>query len=171
MHRGCRGQITNGGAMTRRLEHEIKQPKPFPSLEAQTFVNLLRTSSLFVGQLNDTLRESDLSQPQYNVLRIVRGAGLDGLPSGEIGGRMVSRDPDITRLLDRMETRGLVVRGRDPSDRRVITVRLTDKGRKVVDALDAPIQKLHAKQLGHLSQADLTRLNALLEKAREASDV
>ena len=156
--------------MPRRLQQQIKQPKPFPSLEANTFVNLLRTSSLFMSQLNDELRAADLSQPQYNVLRILRGAGVEGLPSGEIGGRMVSRDPDITRLLDRLETRGLVARVRGESDRRVVTVRLTAQGRQAVDALDAPIQKLHTRQLGHLSRADLSTLNRLLEKARAVSE-
>jgi DNA-binding MarR family transcriptional regulator len=156
--------------MPQRLQQEIKQPKPFPSLEAKTFVNLLRTSSMFVAQLNDELRAADLSQPQYNVLRILRGAGPEGLPSGEIGVRMVSRDPDITRLLDRLETRGLVARVRGEADRRVVTVRLTAEGRQAVDDLDVPMQKLHARQLGHLSRADLATLNRLLEKARAASE-
>jgi DNA-binding MarR family transcriptional regulator len=157
--------------MPRQLQKQIKQPKPFPSLEAMTFVNLLRTSSMFVGQLNDELKAAELTQPQYNVLRILRGAGPEGLPSGEVGMRMVSRDPDITRLLDRMETRGLVIRGRDTTDRRVITVTITNEGREVVDSLDKPIRQLHARQIGQLSRAELAMLNTLLEKARETSDV
>jgi len=154
--------------MPRRLQTQIKQSRPFTSPEAKAFVNLLRTSSLLVAQLNDELKASDLSQPQYNVLRILRGAGADGLPSGEVGSRMVNRDPDVTRLLDRMETRGLVARSRAETDRRVIVVRITPHGRSILDALDAPIEALHARQLGHLSRTDLRTLNALLEKAREA---
>jgi DNA-binding MarR family transcriptional regulator len=156
--------------MPRRLQTQIKQSRPFTSPEAKAFVNLLRTSSVFVAQLNDELKASDLSQPQYNVLRILRGAGAEGLPSGEVGTRMVNRDPDVTRLLDRMEARGLVARSRAESDRRVIVVRITPQGRALVDALDAPIEALHERQLGHLSRADLKTLNALLEKAREAAE-
>ena len=149
------------------LQHEIKQPKPFRSLEAEVFLNLLRTSTLLVGALSDLLREHDLTQPQYNVLRILRGAGADGLPSGEIGGRMVTREPDVTRLLDRMETRGLVARERGTVDRRVVTVRATAEGLRKVDALDAPVQEMHARQLAHLSPDELRTLNTLLERARE----
>ena len=156
--------------MPRRLQTQIKQSRPFTSPEAKAFVNLLRTSSVFVAQLNDELKASDLSQPQYNVLRILRGAGADGLPSGEVGTRMVNRDPDVTRLLDRMEARGLVARSRAETDRRVIVVRITPHGRSILDALDAPIEALHARQLGHLSRSDLRTLNALLEKAREAAE-
>jgi DNA-binding MarR family transcriptional regulator len=140
------------------------------SLEAHVFLNLFRTCSLFVGQLNDTLRVADISQPQYNVLRILRGAGETGLPSGEIGERMVNRDPDVTRLLDRMEARGLVSRARDSADRRVITVYLSEHGREVVDSLDAPIQALHQQQFGHLSRSDLKMLDELLSKARREVD-
>lgn len=136
------------------------------SLEARAFLNLFRTCSLFVGQLNDTLRVADISQPQYNVLRILRGAGETGLPSGEIGERMVNRDPDVTRLLDRMEARGLVSRARDSADRRVITVYLSEHGREIVDSLDAPIQSLHEQQFGHLSRSDLKTLNDLLAQVR-----
>jgi DNA-binding MarR family transcriptional regulator len=156
--------------MPRRLQTQIKQSRPFASPEAKAFVNLLRTSSVFVAQLNDELKASELSQPQYNVLRILRGAGAEGLPSGEVGTRMVNRDPDVTRLLDRMEARGLVARSRAESDRRVIVVRITARGRSLVDALDGPIEALHERQLGHLSRADLKTLNALLEKARAVAD-
>ena len=115
-------------------------------------------------------RPHALSQPQYNVLRILRGAGPAGLPSGEVGDRMVARDPDVTRLLDRMEARGLVARARDQADRRVVVARLTEAGRRLVDALDAPVQAMHARQLGHLSGAELHALSALLERARDAAE-
>lgn len=151
------------------LQTQIKQHHPFRSPAEEAFLNVLRTASAMVGGLVDVLRPYALSQPQYNVLRILRGAGPDGLPSGEVGDRMVARDPDVTRLLDRMEARGLVARARGRPDRRVVVVRLTDEGRRLVDALDAPVQALHARQLGHLSDDDLRALSALLARARGAA--
>jgi len=152
--------------MAGQLRDEIRQPGPFRSLEAEAYLNVLRTSTVLLAELVELLRPHELTQPQYNVLRILRGAGDDGLPSGEIGDRMVSRDPDTTRLLDRMEVRGLVSRRRGPADRRVVTVRITDEGRRLVDALDAPVQAMHARQLGHLDEDELRTLIALLERAR-----
>ena len=153
--------------MSGKLRDQIKQPRPFASPEAEAFVNVLRTASLLMGGLVELLRPYDLTQPQYNVLRILRGAGAEGLPSGEVGARMVSREPDMTRLLDRMEARGLVTRARGTVDRRVVTVRLTDQGRRIVDALDVPVTELHARQLGHLSADELQALSGLLERARD----
>ena len=149
------------------LQNQIKQPAPFRSREAEAFLNVLRTSAMLVGSLLEVLRPYALTQPQYNVLRILRGAGGDGLPSGEVAARMVTREPDITRLLDRMEARGLVARERSPSDRRVVTARITPAGRALTDALDGPVQALHARQLGHLSPDELAALNSLLVRARD----
>ena len=149
-----------------QLRAELRQPRPFQSLEAEAYLNVLRTSTVLLAELVEVLRPHELTQPQYNVLRILRGAGDEGLPSGEIGDRMVSRDPDVTRLLDRLEARGVVSRQRGPTDRRVVTARITDEGRRVVDALDAPVQDMHARQLGHLSEDELHTLIALLERAR-----
>lgn len=148
------------------LQEQIKQPTPFRSPEAEAFLNVLRTSALLVGSLLEVLRPHALTQPQYNVLRILRGADAGGLPSGEVAARMVTREPDITRLLDRMEARGLVARERSPADRRVVAARLTPAGRQLTDALDAPVEALHARQLGHLSAGELDALNALLVRAR-----
>lgn len=148
------------------LQRQIKQPKPFRSLEAEVFLNVLRTSSALVGELATLLRPYELTQPQYNVLRILRGAGADGLPCGEIGERMVSREPDVTRLLNRMEDSGLVLRRRGPADRRVVTAWLTAAGKRLVDALDEPVEAMHARQLGHLSREELHALSELLERAR-----
>ena len=150
------------------LQHDIKQRRPFESLEAEAFLNVLRTATTLVRELVEVLRPFDLTQPQYNVLRILRGAGATGLPCGEVGERMVSREPDVSRLLDRMERRGLVARTRAPSDRRVVTARITPDGLRIVDALDEPVRQMHARQLGHLSQPDLHALCTLLEAAREA---
>lgn len=152
------------------LQDQIKQPTPFRSPEAEAFLNVLRTSAQLMGSLLDVLRPHALTQPQYNVLRILRGAGARGLPSGEVAARMVSREPDITRLLDRMEARGLVARERCAADRRVVTTRLTPEGCRLTDALDAPVQALHARQLGHLSREALQTLNALLTQARNEGE-
>jgi DNA-binding MarR family transcriptional regulator len=152
--------------MAGHLRAQIRQPKPFRSLEAEAYLNLLRTATALLGEFVELLRPHELTQPQYNVLRILRGAAEAGLPSGEIGDRMVSREPDMTRLLDRMEARGLVVRQRGPADRRVVTARITAEGRRLVDALDAPVEAMHARQLGHLPEEELRTLTALLERAR-----
>jgi len=155
--------------MAGQLRAELRQPKPFRSLEAEAYLNVLRTSTQLLAEFVELLRPYEITQPQYNVLRILRGAGDGGLPSGEIGDRMVNRDPDMTRLLDRMEARGLVSRQRGPADRRVVTARLTDEGRRVVDALDGPVQAMHARQLGHLAEDELRTLIALLERVRRES--
>lgn len=152
--------------MPGQLQDQLRQPTPFRSPEAEAFLNVLRTAALLVGSLTEMLRPHELTQPQYNVLRILRGAGGDGLPSGEVAARMVTREPDITRLLDRMEGRGLVARERSPADRRVVIARLTPIGRGLTDALDAPLAALHARQLGHLPPEDLRALSALLTRAR-----
>lgn len=152
--------------MAGRLKREIKQKRPFRSVQEEVVLSIMRTADQVIVPMNEVLRTSSLSPSQYNVLRILRGAGPEGLPSGEVGLRMVSREPDMTRLLDRMEARGLVSRARGTVDRRVVTVRLTDAGLRMVDALDAPVAALHARQLSHLSPDELQALSTLLERAR-----
>ena len=149
------------------LQHDIKQRAPFESLEAEVFLNVLRTATTLVRDLVEVLRPFDLTQPQYNVLRILRGAGHGGLPCGEVGERMVSREPDVSRLLDRMEGRRLVERTRAHADRRVVTARITAGGLRIVNGLDEPVGRMHRRQLGHLSGRELRALSDLLEAARE----
>ena len=115
-------------AIILRLQTEIQQTKPFESFEEETFLNLQRTAEALMHGLEAGLKPAGLSPSQYNVLRILRGAGAEGLACGGIAERMVTRDPDMTRLLDRLEARGLVMRARDRADRRVITVRITPEG-------------------------------------------
>lgn len=153
--------------MAGELQSQLKQSKPFHSPEEQLFVNLLRTARLLLDDFDRLLRGRELTQPQYNILRILRGAGAAGLPSGEIGERMVGRDPDVTRLLDRMEDRGLVVRTRSALDRRVVTTQLTADGLQTVNELDEPLLAMHSRQLGHLTPEEMAELNTLLERARE----
>ena len=115
------------------------------------------------------LKAEDLSLTQYNILRILRGAP-QGLPSGEIASRMITRDPDVTRLLDRMEKRGLISRFRESRDRRLVLARITPKGLKLVNRLDEPVQKIHRKQLGHMGKDRLQALAELLAAARSGQE-
>jgi DNA-binding MarR family transcriptional regulator len=151
----------------RHLRQAIKQRKPFQSLEQEVFLEVLRTGHALVEGLVELLKPHGLTQPQYNVLRILRGAGEAGLPTGEVGERMVaSREPDVTRLLVRMEERGLVERERRTDNRRFVTIRITAAGLRVLAALDQPVADMHVAQLRHMSRKDLAHLADLLERAR-----
>ena len=112
------------------------------------------------------LKPAGLSGTQYNVLRILRGAGEHGLACSEIGDRLISRDPDMTRLLDRMESRGWIARAREEKDRRVVKTRITPEGLRILAGLDAPVRELHRRQLRHLPAKQLRQLSLLLERAR-----
>jgi DNA-binding MarR family transcriptional regulator len=128
-------------------------------------VDLVRTCDLLSRGPAQLLKTEDLSATQYNVLRILRGAP-QGLPCGEIASRMITRDPDITRLLDRLEKRGLISRWRETKDRRVVMARITSEGLKLLTRLDEPVQEVHRKQLGHMGRDRLRALLTLLESAR-----
>ena len=155
----------------RRLRRIIKQRKPFQSLQQEVFLEVLRTGHAMVQDLVDLLKPYGLTQPQYNVLRILRGAGTAGLATGEVGARMVaSREPDVTRLLVRMERSGLVRRERDPDNRRIVTARITRAGLRVLKALDQPVLDMHADQLEHMTRRELEHLATLLERARREED-
>jgi DNA-binding MarR family transcriptional regulator len=143
-----------------------KTRAPETPLEAQVFVSLLRTADALARGAEALLKPSGLSATQYNVLRILRGAGAEGLACREVGCRMISRDPDITRLLDRMESRGLILRARGEKDRRVVRTRITAEGLRILRELDAPVQELHRRQLHHLPAKELRKLSRLLEQAR-----
>ena len=136
-----------------------------PSLEEATYLELLRTSDLLTRALAPVLKAEDLSSTQYNVLRILRGAG-GPLPCSEIANRMITRDPDITRLLDRLDARGFVSRIRDTEDRRTVLARITPQGLRMLTRLDEPIQEAHRRCLGHLGRERLAELGELLRLAR-----
>ena len=153
--------------MSGRLVREIRQTKPFSSPEEEAVLNLHRTAALLEQASAEALRPHDLTGTQYNALRILRGAGEGGLPCGEIAGRMVRRDPDITRLLDRLEERGLVLRARDAGDRRVVTSRITPAGLALLAVLDGEVAALPRRLLGHLGRRRVALLIELLERARE----
>ena len=152
--------------MSRRLREEIQQQKPFESLEQEAVLNVLHTADVLLQRITAVLKPFKLSHSQYNVLRILRGAGPEGLACREIGERMITRDPDITRLLDRLEARGLLTRTRDQKDRRVITARITAEGRRLLEALDQPIGEVDRQPLQHLGEQRLRTLIQLLELAR-----
>lgn len=133
--------------------------------EEAAFLDLLRTTDMLSRGLGQVLKNEDLSANQYNVLRILRGSP-EGLACGEIAKRMITRDPDITRLLDRLEKRGLISRCRETKDRRTVMARITPEGLKVLARLDEPVQSGHRKQLGHLGRERLRELTELLSLAR-----
>src|SRR5437667_5150744 len=149
------------------LGKEIKKVRPFDSPEQEAFLNLLRTADVLAGEIGEVFKPAGLSATQYNVLRILRGAGLEGLPCGEVASRMITRDPDVTRLLDRMEKRHLISRSRAQKDRRVVCARITPAGLKVLQELDPVIDAAHRKQLSHLGADRLKQLIELLEAARK----
>lgn len=151
------------------LADEIKS-RPLPPEQA-AFLNVLRTEDLLTAELRALLKSHGITAQQYNVLRILRGAGPEGLPILEIGVRMVTRVPDVTRLVDRMEAAQLVVRTRSDSDRRVVRTTLTPEGTRIVDSLLQPVTELHKRQLSHLTQEELAELSRLLEKTRARDEL
>jgi DNA-binding MarR family transcriptional regulator len=133
--------------------------------EEVAFLDLLRTCDLLSRSPAQVLKKEDLSATQYNVLRILRGSP-DGLPCGEIASRMITRDPDITRLLDRLEKRALISRCRETKDRRMVMAKITSDGLKLLARLDEPVEDTHRRQLGHLGRDRLRMLAELMEAAR-----
>jgi DNA-binding MarR family transcriptional regulator len=152
--------------MVKKHNRAEKALPPKALLEARVFVSLIRTADAFTRGGEAVLKPAGLSGTQYNVLRILRGAGEGGLACREIGDRLISRDPDITRLLDRMESRGWIARSREIEDRRVVKTRITADGLRILHDLDEPVKNLHRKQLQGLSEKQLRRLLLLLEQAR-----
>jgi DNA-binding MarR family transcriptional regulator len=141
------------------------QARHAPCPEEAVFLDLLRTSDVLSRRLAQVLKNEDLSSNQYNVLRILRGAP-EGLPCGEIGNRMITRDPDITRLLDRLEKRELISRCRETKDRRMVLTRISPEGLKLLARLDGPVREAHREQLGHLGRERLKALTELLRISR-----
>jgi len=135
--------------------------------EEVAFVDLVRTCDLLSRAPARLLKIEDLSGTQYNVLRILRGSP-EGLPCGEIASRMITRDPDVTRLLDRLEKRRWITRRRESKDRRMVVARITHEGLKVLARLDEPVEELHRKQLGHMGKNRLLALAEMLAAARTA---
>jgi DNA-binding MarR family transcriptional regulator len=140
-------------------------PTPI-SLEGRIFVALLQTADAVGQEAEQLLKSQGLTGAQYNVLRILRGAEPEGLPCRGIGDRMISHDPDMTRLLDRMEKRRLITRMRQTDDRRIIKTRITRQGLDILKALDQPVRQLHKRQFRHMAAARLRALAGILEEVR-----
>ena len=128
--------------MAGRLQAEIRQRKPFVSTEEETYLNLVRTADAITRKLELLLQPHGLTGTQYNVLRILRGAGDDGATCSAIGERLIAFDPDVTRLLDRLEKARLVQRSRSTVDRRVVMTVITAAGLALLEKLDAPVESL-----------------------------
>jgi DNA-binding MarR family transcriptional regulator len=140
--------------------------RPATSTEEAAFLDLLRTTDMLSRGLVQVLKTEGISATQYNVLRILRGAP-GGLACGEIASRMITRDPDITRLLDRLEKRALISRWREARDRRTVMARITPQGLALLTRLDEPVKAAHGKQLGHLGRERLRTLTELLSLTRD----
>ena len=149
------------------LKLEILQERPFASLHEEALLNLLRTSDCLNRAFYLRLKSFDITSTQYNVLRILRGAGSLGLTCSGIGARMIAAVPDITRLLNRLKLLGYIEQRRDEDDRRVVWTRISNTGLELLATMDPMICRLPGELLDHLTDTELTSFIALLEKARE----
>jgi DNA-binding MarR family transcriptional regulator len=150
-----------------KILDELQQTKPFRHIEEELFLNIQRTADILLQEILDVLRPCGLSATQYNVLRILRGAGEAGVTCKEIGARLVTRDPDITRLLDRLEKRNLLTRARTREDRRFVSIRISDEGIDLLRQLDAPVEEKQVEMMRHMSREQLASAVALLERLRD----
>jgi DNA-binding MarR family transcriptional regulator len=154
--------------MTGRLQHEIKQTRPFPSARSEALVGILRTAAVLDHAINEALKPHGLTATQHNVLRILRGAGAGGggMCGRAIGERMIARVPDVSRLLDRMAECGLIARERDAEARRHVTARITDAGLRLLERVDPVLAEVEARHTGRLAPAELTGLIDALDAVR-----
>jgi DNA-binding MarR family transcriptional regulator len=155
--------------MSGKLAHEIQQNKPFASLEEEAFLNLGRTFEILQEKVTGLLKQFQLTATQYNMLRILRGAGPDGLTCSQATGRMLTPDPDVTRLLDRMEARHLIARERSQEDRRVVITRITAEGLSLAAEIDRPLANLLGALMGRAGAERLKELIDILETLREGA--
>jgi DNA-binding MarR family transcriptional regulator len=149
------------------LKREIAQERPFSSAEEETFLNLLRTADCLDRAFQKTSRAWGVTSTQYNVLRILRGAQPQGLTCSAIGDRMITAEPDITRLLARLKALKLIRQQRDRQDRRVVWTQISEAGLELLRQMDPTVRRTPQKLLGHLSERDLADLTRLLELARK----
>jgi DNA-binding MarR family transcriptional regulator len=153
--------------MSGKLAREIQQTKPFASLEEEALLNLARTFEALAGKVTDLLKRYQLTSTQYNMLRILRGAGTDGLTCSQATERMLTPDPDVTRLLDRMEAHHLIARERSQQDRRVVITRITAEGLALAAEIDPPLANLLRTLMSHVGRDRLMELIDILEALRE----
>lgn len=153
--------------MSPSLQQDLRQNKPFSSLQQEAYLSVVRTTTTLTDHVEDLLKPYGISATQYNVLRILRGAGQGGLCRNELRDRMLTRMPDMTRLLDRMEEAGLVTRSREQEDRRMVLTQVTPRGLELLNELDRPMATLHREQLSQLTDEQLRSLIDLLTLVRE----
>ncbi len=153
-------------AMPTQLQQELKQTRPFPRPESEALVSLMRTAAVLEHALGEALKPLGLTMTQYNVLRILRGAGERGHCGRDVGERLISQVPDVPRLLDRMEEMGLISRERDPSDRRHVTARITAEGLQLLDEATPVLEQIEQQRFGHFGEDDLRVLIELLGTVR-----
>lgn len=156
--------------MARQLRNDLRQTKPFPTLEEEVYLEILRTSQVAGRWVSEALKPSGLTSPQFNVLRILRGAHPATLSGSAIAERMVTYDPDLTRLLDRLEAGGLIVKLRDERDRRVVNNSITKAGLRVVEGASQAVRARLQGTLGPLGTRKLGALADLLERVRGSGD-
>ena len=153
--------------MAADLRTEIKQSKAFATLEQEAHLSIERTAAVLGHAFAESLRAYGITGTQYNVLRILRGAGAAGLCRNDVRDRLVAKVPDATRLIDRLADAGLVTRVRDSDDRRVVTTRITTAGTALLAKLDTVVDDVHRRLLGHMTREQLKTLIELLAVARE----
>lgn len=152
------------------IQAELKQTRPFKSPADEAFVSLQRTADIMMRKIAQFLKGWGISPTQYNVLRILRGAGPEGLCCGEISDRMITHDPDITRMLDRIEKLGWIERARSTKDRRVVVARISKKGLELLKQIDKPIEDFNRTASSHLSEKKLRELIGLLNEVRSGPE-
>jgi DNA-binding MarR family transcriptional regulator len=152
--------------MPSRLQSEIKQTKPFARPGAEAMLSILRTAAVLDHALGDALRPSGITTTQYNVLRILRGAGKAGMCGREVGERLVSQVPDVSRLLDRMEEMELISRERDENDRRHVTARIAAKGLRLLETVEPALEAIERERMSALSADAVRRLIETLDVVR-----
>lgn len=153
--------------MPSRLQTEIKQTKPFAHRSSEALLSVMRTAALLEHRVNEVLRPYGITELQYNVLRILRGAGPDGLCGREISERLVSMVPDVSRLLDRMESMKLLRRERDAADRRHVTARITSSGLRVLEEATPKLEAFERERFAHL---DTERLQHIIDGLADVRD-
>ena len=150
-----------------RLQREIRQNQPFSSKGQEAFLSLLRTGDVVKHRFTQLFEGAGITFQQYNVLRILRGAGEDGLPTLEIGDRMIERTPGVTRLLDRLEGKGFVTRARSPEDRRKVLCHISPAGLDLLTSLDQPVREADEMVFQGMSETDLDTLIRILDELRD----
>lgn len=150
-----------------RIYQELQQQVPFDSVGEEALVSLLKTVDVLRSRLDPVMESGGITGQQYNVLRILRGAGPDGINTLAIADRMIERAPGITRMIDRLERKGLVSRSRQDADRRCVTCRITNRGLELLEELEEPLARAHAEALQGITEKEVRRLIELLDAIRE----